>query len=279
MRSPYSRRLLGSTLLEVAISSLLVGVLLVGAMNALASATKVGLRSQHRIQATQLARALQAEIASLPYEDLDATPTFGPEGAETSAASRSELDDVDDFHTWSESPIVDRFGNVIAGLPNWQREVTVTFADPTDFSSASTTDQGIKRIRVSVSQVPSSTLLAESIGYQTTSWSALGQNEKATQRRHTGNRAPVAKITANKLYGSSPLVVNFSSAGSFDLDGDAISVQWNFSNGATSSATNPTQSFTNTTALDQTFEVQLQVTDPSGAISTANITVLVLANE
>ena len=49
-----------------------------------------------------------------------------------------------------------------------------------------------------------------------------------------GNQPPVAKITANVIYGSSPLTVNFTGNTSFDLSpgGSIASYSWNFGGGS-----------------------------------------------
>lgn len=53
------------------------------------------------------------------------------------------------------------------------------------------------------------------------------------------NRGPTVKVSANSTSGSAPLLVQFSSDGTFDPDGDALDLQWNFGDGVTSSALNP----------------------------------------
>lgn len=47
----------------------------------------------------------------------------------------------------------------------------------------------------------------------------------------TGNRRPVARITADSSYGSAPLTVRLSAAASEDPDGDPIEFDWDFGDG------------------------------------------------
>ena len=57
-----------------------------------------------------------------------------------------------------------------------------------------------------------------------------------------GNRAPTAVITATPSNGLAPLAVNFSSQGSSDPDPDTtLTYAWDFGDGTTSTAANPSQ--------------------------------------
>src|SRR5207245_2625854 len=51
---------------------------------------------------------------------------------------------------------------------------------------------------------------------------------------------PNAVAASDKTSGNLPLAVAFSSAGSIDPTGGTLSYQWNFGDGATSTAANPT---------------------------------------
>lgn len=271
-----SRR--GITFLEVTIASVLVGLLFVGAIRALGSATRTGLRSQHRVLAAQLARGLQAEICSLAYQDPDETPGFGSEPSETSASNRSELDDVDDFHNWSESPIVDRDGIEIPNLGNWQRTVSVAFVDPDDLVATTATDLGMKRVTVQVRQISPTILLAEAVGYQSDAWSKLRSKSKSASTKFVGNRPPIAKISADKPYGVSTANVNFQGSSSFDPDGDGLTFAWDFGDGGTSNSPDPSHNFSSAFGEDRTFIVRLIVTDEHGATSAIRKSVVVVAD-
>jgi len=84
-----------------------------------------------------------------------------------------------------------------------------------------------------------------------------------------GNQAPTATAGANRTSGTAPLTVNFSSAGSSDPEGGALTYLWNFGDGTTSTAANPTKTYTTNGQRTAT----LTVTDPGGR--TANATVVV----
>ena len=59
-----------------------------------------------------------------------------------------------------------------------------------------------------------------------------------------GDQTPVAQAAATPTEGLAPLTVNFSSAGSNDPEGTPITYAWDFGDGATSTAANPSHTFT-----------------------------------
>ncbi|MFE2050493.1 carbohydrate-binding protein [Streptomyces sp. NPDC059459] len=87
----------------------------------------------------------------------------------------------------------------------------------------------------------------------------------------TGGHAPVAQAKANTTSGKAPLAVAFSSAGSSDADGDALSYAWNFGDGATSTAANPSHTYT----TNGRYTATLKVTDSTGKSATASVQITV----
>ena len=57
------------------------------------------------------------------------------------------------------------------------------------------------------------------------------------------NQPPVVAAAANPLEGPAPLLVNFSSDGTLDPNGDPLTYSWDFGDGATSSLPNPTHTY------------------------------------
>lgn len=86
------------------------------------------------------------------------------------------------------------------------------------------------------------------------------------------NQAPTALASANPSAGPAPLSVQFSAAGSTDPDGAIASYAWDFGDGQSSAAANPTHVY----AAGQ-YTARLTVTDALGA-SSAPATVVVSAN-
>ena len=75
---------------------------------------------------------------------------------------------------------------------------------------------------------------------------------------YTPNRRPTAVVEANPTTGEAPLAVHFDGSGSSDLDGDALSYDWNFGDGtAHSTQASPVHTY----ADDGTFTATLTVSD------------------
>ena len=141
-------RRLGFTIIESVMSILIVGGMLVMVINTLGSSVRGRKIRQTQSRAPALASQLMAEILQASYADLTETPVFGREASET-GSNRGSFDDVDDYHNWSGTP-QNKDGTILTGMDGWTRSVTVQYVLPTDLSSVSATDQGIKLITVTV---------------------------------------------------------------------------------------------------------------------------------
>src|SRR3954470_21891713 len=139
----------GLTLIEVVASTMIVGLMVVAALNALAAATKSSNSIGNRAVAAGLADELMSEIMMQPYSDPDGSPIFGHESGESTSV-RSAFDDVDDYHGWNASPPQYRDGTTIPDRTNWRQRVSVSYVSPTNLTTTSATDQGVKRIRVQI---------------------------------------------------------------------------------------------------------------------------------
>lgn len=85
------------------------------------------------------------------------------------------------------------------------------------------------------------------------------------------NQPPVAVIDANPASGDAPLTVNFSSAASYDPDGNIAAYHWDFGDGQTSTEANPTHIYPD----NGTFVAILTVTDNQGATASDNVPITV----
>ncbi len=81
------------------------------------------------------------------------------------------------------------------------------------------------------------------------------------------NSPPTVQIGANATNGALPLTVNFSSAGTSDPNGRPISYAWTFGDGGTSTAANPSHTYTTA----GTFTAKLTVTNNVPASNSAQI--------
>ncbi len=153
MRRPIAQ--LGVTLVEVAVSTALVGLVLVAALETLGGAMRTLRQTGDSMNANTLAATLMAEVIALPYSDADGSTTdLGLEADEAAISNdRSLYDDVDDFHGWSRTPPESRDGTELAGYSGWKRCVEISYLGATPVAGeleATTEDQGQKRVRVVV---------------------------------------------------------------------------------------------------------------------------------
>ena len=138
----------GFTLVESVMSILIIGTMLVMVINTLGSSVRGMKIRQTQSRAPALASQLMAEILQASYADLDETPVFGSEASEI-GSGRSSFDDVDDYHNWSATP-QDKDGAELTDMDGWTRSVEVQYVLPADLTTTSATDEGIKRITVTV---------------------------------------------------------------------------------------------------------------------------------
>jgi len=96
--------------------------------------------------------------------------------------------------------------------------------------------------------------------------SALYRIENAT-----GGRSPIAEASADKTSGTAPLRVKFSSAGTADGDDDPLTYAWDFGDGKTSTAANPTYTY----KKNGTYTATLTAEDPTGRTGSASVHVTV----
>jgi type II secretory pathway pseudopilin PulG len=161
IRIPDFRRQAGFTLMEAVISTVIVAVMFMTALNTV-GASKI---TQHKTslvsRGRMLAESLLAEILEQSYQEPGDTHVFGRESGELQT-SRAAYDDVDDYNGWSESPPVAKDGTALPNSANWRRTVTVEWVDPLNPGQASSTETGAKRITVvaTFKNVPQATVVA-----------------------------------------------------------------------------------------------------------------------
>ncbi|MFF7199949.1 ThuA domain-containing protein [Streptomyces sp. NPDC008141] len=87
----------------------------------------------------------------------------------------------------------------------------------------------------------------------------------------TGGRSPVAEASAGKTSGKAPLKVAFSSAGTTDGDGDALTYAWDFGDGGTSTEANPSHTY----KKNGTYTATVTAKDPTGRTGSASVHIVV----
>ncbi|HEX4414573.1 MAG TPA: type II secretion system protein [Lacipirellulaceae bacterium] len=140
----------GFSLIEVVASTMIVSLMAVATLNGLGAATKSAESIGNRAIALGLADELMSEIVQQPYSDPDGSNTFGHESGEATSP-RSAFDDVDDYNGWNVTPPQYRDGTAIPNRTGWTQQVQVTRVLATDPTQTSSTDTGVKRIRVTIS--------------------------------------------------------------------------------------------------------------------------------
>jgi type II secretory pathway pseudopilin PulG len=149
MRAGAARSRRALSLIEVVASTMIVGMMAVAALNSLGAATQSSQSIGNRAVALGLADELMAEIMQAPYEDPNQTPSFGRESGEA-ATPRSGFDDVDDYNNWDQSPPQYRDGTVMTARTRWTQRVQIRRVDPSDPTRTLSSDQGAKRIQVTI---------------------------------------------------------------------------------------------------------------------------------
>lgn len=164
MRKRGHRWCRGFTQVEVAMAALIVGLLLISAMNLAGSAVRGQLSNSDKLKSRGVASGLLAEILELPFQDPNSNPVFGPESGETTTpATRNLFDDVDDYNNWSSSPQT-KSGTAIPDTFGLTTTVQVVLADPdrleSDGSGSPSSDVKQVTVRVLRGSTPVAVLTA-----------------------------------------------------------------------------------------------------------------------
>jgi MSHA pilin protein MshD len=140
----------GITMAETIVSTLLVGMVLVGTIQLVAPIVRSGSVMSDKLVASNMARELSEEVgAKLFMSPSSGDVEFaGPESGET----RATYDDIDDYHGLNNSPPQMSNGTVMTHLGGWARVVKVAHVSLNDPNAESVTYTGLKRVTVSVTK-------------------------------------------------------------------------------------------------------------------------------
>lgn len=136
----------GFTLVEAAVSSIVVALMLAASLNAAGAARARNKQNEDRATGVWLAQTLLREITAQPYAERGVA-LFGIELGED-PGRRNTLDDVDDYDGLIEKPVCDAGGTALPGYEQWKRSVTVCYVLASNLLTESVTDTGLKRIIV-----------------------------------------------------------------------------------------------------------------------------------
>lgn len=254
------------TLMESTASVLLVGILMIAALQALGASRRRESSSADTVLGQQLTSSLMNEILLQKFEEPDANQTrvFGPEFGEVNG-NRSLFDDVDDYAGWTSAPPNDRGGAVLTGFSNWTRSVNVEWVSPETLAATSASFTGLKRITVTVTK--SGKTKGSLVSYRSIAWA----DTIPSPIDATGNRAPVAVATSPNSSGYVGSAVTFNASSSSDPDGDYLSYVWNFGDGKTSDGKTVSKTYT----ASGNYTVVLTVYDGRGSTATAARTIAI----
>lgn len=106
-----------------------------------------------------------------------------------------------------------------------------------------------------------------------TQWFAQNPDARLNKIEYaSGNRKPIAKLDVSQNVGAAPLTVNLSGSSSKDYDGDKLTYEWTISGVKEQFKT---ANFDYVFKTPGEYEVNLKVTDPSGASSKASTKIVV----
>ena len=172
-RPPHARslqqpaRVRGFSLVEAVMSTMILSVMLVAALNTVGAMKASRYDANERTRGEALAHALMAEILGTHYEEPDDLPLFSRELGESNT-SRLLWDDVDDYAGWSASPPETRNGLAIPGTNGLERSVAVEWVNPGDIKMAMVSDTGAKKITVTVRR--GTLVIGEAVAIRTEAW-------------------------------------------------------------------------------------------------------------
>lgn len=152
----------GLTLVEVMVSTLLVGVVLVAAMDTVGGVFKTRNIAVEAQVGPALARNLMSEVLQNAFTDPEQPD--GPIALESgeSGATRADWDDVDDYNGWNAPSPVKSDGMPLGYGAGWQRQVSVSFVNP-DTITTSGSDTGLKLITATVTSPTGSSMVVQAL--------------------------------------------------------------------------------------------------------------------
>lgn len=136
----------GFTLVEAALSTLIVAGILGTSLLTLGAVGKGRRVQADRQQGVALAHGLMAEVLQCYYQDPAGTGSLGP----PAGATRATFNGVEDYAGYSESPPALKSGTALAGCAGWTRSVQVNWVLASDGNTVSSTETGLKQIIVTV---------------------------------------------------------------------------------------------------------------------------------
>lgn len=156
---------------------------------------------------------------------------------------------------------------------NWIRSLTLNAAGAatgvTNFEPPDGSVDGPYGDIVDLKQGPEGSLYYMDLGYSDEG-GTFGVSRLRRISYSSSNQAPVAVASATPTSGTAPLAVQFSSTGSNDPEGVALTYSWTFGDGTTSTAANPSHTYSS-----GSYTARLTVSDGTSQTTSSPITITV----
>ena len=146
--APRAHRPRAFTLMEAALTTVIVGIGTVAVLQLLAAGTISNAQSSELMTALHLANEVREMSRGLKFED-PTTPAFW--GVEFTETSRALWDDLDDLDGQTLKPPMDARRETLTEYPNWKQVITVDTVLPQNIAQTTTDGaQPVNRITVAV---------------------------------------------------------------------------------------------------------------------------------
>lgn len=159
-----AKRRFGFSQVEVVVSTIIVGVVLVSSFSAIAGSRRSQMSESNKVRGSAIAESLLAEIMQLPMREPSCDCGFGPESGET-GANRQSFDDVDDYNALIDLPPKSRNGTASTGYSDLKRSVSISMVTAANWNVTTATYAGVYRITVTV--LRGTTEVCRVVGYRT----------------------------------------------------------------------------------------------------------------
>src|SRR5687768_9375594 len=146
---PLLPRAGGFTLVEAAISIVIVGVMLTASLNVIGSIGRTRKGQFEQQQGAAMAEQLLSEIVRMSFNDPEGGAVTG---ADTGETGRAAYDDLDDYHGWTETDAVTlKDGTAVGtGYAGWTRKVRVDYVTTSNPKTVANAPTSLKTITVTV---------------------------------------------------------------------------------------------------------------------------------
>jgi Tfp pilus assembly protein PilV len=139
----------GLSYIEVVISITILSILVVAAMQLFANLGRYKSALLNQDDGGYLAMEMIREIMQKSYRDPNNANEFGIGTAEVTTG-RLLMDDIDDYHNWTQSPPQNRTGDPLTQYDHLTRTVQVRHVQADDFSITALADEGFKEVTITI---------------------------------------------------------------------------------------------------------------------------------